>query len=154
MNVDEAGSQQGRVLLDRRPDGTLVVRVAGPWHIGKDIPSAALLTRELETHSGAPFKATFYGMLIAIAACLRGFHCGNRSSALGDAATQAVVMSIVMVVAACGLFAVVFNFLGIPILSYQLGQGWYLKSSDATWTSICVTGPQRTIPLSAGFGKV
>ncbi len=58
-------------------------------------------------------KATFYGLLIAIAGCLRGFQCGNSSSAVGDAATQAVVMSIVMVVVACGLFAVVFNFLHI-----------------------------------------
>jgi len=62
---------------------------------------------------GGLFKGTFYGALIAIAGCLRGFQCGNSSSAVGDAATQAVVMSIVMVVAACGLFAVVFNFLGI-----------------------------------------
>ncbi|MGH7905265.1 MAG: MlaE family ABC transporter permease [Candidatus Binataceae bacterium] len=62
---------------------------------------------------GGLFKATFYGVLIAIAGCLRGLLCGNSSSAVGDAATQAVVMSIVMVVVACGLFAVVFNFLGI-----------------------------------------
>ena len=62
---------------------------------------------------GGLIKATFYGALIAIAGCLRGFQCGNSSSAVGDAATQAVVMSIVMVVVACGLFAVVFNFLGI-----------------------------------------
>jgi phospholipid/cholesterol/gamma-HCH transport system permease protein len=62
---------------------------------------------------GGLIKATFYGLLIAIAGCLRGFLCGNSSSAVGDAATQAVVMSIVMVVVACGLFAVVFNFLGI-----------------------------------------
>jgi phospholipid/cholesterol/gamma-HCH transport system permease protein len=62
---------------------------------------------------GGLIKATFYGALIAIAGCLRGFQCGNSSSAVGDAATQAVVMSIVMVVVACGVFAVVFNFLGI-----------------------------------------
>lgn len=62
---------------------------------------------------GGVIKATFYGLLIAIAGCLRGFQCGNSSSAVGDAATQAVVMSIVMVVAACGVFAVVFNFLHI-----------------------------------------
>ncbi|MGH7931846.1 MAG: MlaE family ABC transporter permease [Candidatus Binataceae bacterium] len=62
---------------------------------------------------GGLVKATFYGVLIAIAGCLRGFQCGNSSSAVGDAATQAVVMSIVMVVVACGLFAIVFNFLGI-----------------------------------------
>lgn len=62
---------------------------------------------------GGLFKATFYGLLIAIAGCIRGFQCGNSSSAVGDAATQAVVMSIVMGVVACGLFAVVFNFIGI-----------------------------------------
>jgi phospholipid/cholesterol/gamma-HCH transport system permease protein len=62
---------------------------------------------------GGLFKATFYGCLIALAGCLRGFQCGNSSSAVGDAATQAVVMSIVMVVVACGLFAVVFNVIGI-----------------------------------------
>jgi NADH-quinone oxidoreductase subunit L len=53
------------------------------------------------------------GLLIAIAGCLRGFQCGNSSSAVGDAATHAVVMSIVMVVVACGVFAVVFNIIGI-----------------------------------------
>lgn len=62
---------------------------------------------------GGLLKATIYGTLIAIAGCLRGFQCGNSSSAVGDAATRAVVMSIVMVVVACGLFAVVFNILGI-----------------------------------------
>ena len=62
---------------------------------------------------GGLFKATFYGILIAIAGCLRGFQCGNSSSAVGDAATQAVVMSIVLVVIACGTFAVLFNVLGI-----------------------------------------
>ena len=62
---------------------------------------------------GGIIKGTFYGVLIAIAGCLRGFQCGNSSSAVGDAATQAVVMAIVMIVVACGLFAVVFNFLRI-----------------------------------------
>jgi phospholipid/cholesterol/gamma-HCH transport system permease protein len=62
---------------------------------------------------GGLFKATTYGVLIAIAGCLRGLQCGNSSSAVGDAATRAVVTSIVMVVTACGVFAVVFNVLGI-----------------------------------------
>ena len=62
---------------------------------------------------GGIIKGTFYGVLVAISGCLRGFQCGNSSSAVGDAATQAVVMAIVLIVAACGLFAVVFNFLGI-----------------------------------------
>jgi phospholipid/cholesterol/gamma-HCH transport system permease protein len=58
-------------------------------------------------------KATVYGALIAIAGCLQGFRCGGSSSAVGDAATQAVVSSIVLVVTACGVFAVVTNLLHI-----------------------------------------
>lgn len=41
-----------------------------------------------------------------------------------------------------------------PILSYQLGHGWYLKSSDATWTFNLRHKTSTTIPLSAGFGRV
>ena len=37
---------------------------------------------------GGMIKATVYGALIAIAGCLRGFQCGNSSSAVGDAATE------------------------------------------------------------------
>jgi hypothetical protein len=40
-----------------------------------------------------------------------------------------------------------------PILSYQLGDGWYLKSSDATWTFNLRHKTSTTMPLSAGFGK-
>jgi len=58
-------------------------------------------------------KATVYGGLIAMAGCLRGFQCGNSSSAVGDAATEAVVTGIVYVIVACGIFAFVFNVLGI-----------------------------------------
>jgi phospholipid/cholesterol/gamma-HCH transport system permease protein len=62
---------------------------------------------------GGLVKGTTYGALIAVSGCLKGFQCGNSSSAVGDAATQAVVLSIVLVVTSCGIFAVVFNFLGI-----------------------------------------
>jgi phospholipid/cholesterol/gamma-HCH transport system permease protein len=62
---------------------------------------------------GGIFKATAYGAIIGTAGCLRGFQCGSSSSAVGDAATSAVVTGIVYVVVACGLFAVLFNILGI-----------------------------------------
>jgi len=58
-------------------------------------------------------KSAVYGLLIAIAGCFYGFKCGSSSSAVGDAATGAVVAGIVMVVVACGLFAVVTNIIGI-----------------------------------------
>jgi len=41
-----------------------------------------------------------------------------------------------------------------PMLSYQLGRGWYVKSSDATWTINWRHNTSTQIPLSAGFGKV
>jgi phospholipid/cholesterol/gamma-HCH transport system permease protein len=62
---------------------------------------------------GGVFKAAVYGILIAIAGCLRGMQSGNSSSAVGEATTAAVVTSIVAIVAACGIFAVVFYVLGI-----------------------------------------
>ena len=59
------------------------------------------------------FKSSIYGVLIALSGCLRGIQCGNSSSAVGDAATSAVVTGIVAIVVACGVFAVVFYVLGI-----------------------------------------
>ena len=41
-----------------------------------------------------------------------------------------------------------------PMLSYQLGHGWYVRSSDATWTFNLRHATSTTIPLSAGLGKV
>ncbi len=62
---------------------------------------------------GGVFKAAVYGIIIAVAGCLRGFQCGDSSSAVGDAATEAVVTGIVYVIVACGIFAFVFNVIGI-----------------------------------------
>jgi len=62
---------------------------------------------------GGVAKASVYGVLIAIAGCLRGMQCGNSSSAVGEAATAAVVTGIVLIICSCGLFAVLFYLLGI-----------------------------------------
>lgn len=62
---------------------------------------------------GGVCKAGVYGLLIALAGCLRGMQCGSSSSAVGDATTAAVVSSIVAIIGACGLFAVAFYVLGI-----------------------------------------
>lgn len=62
---------------------------------------------------GGVFKSSVYGVLIALAGCLRGLQCGKSSSAVGDAATSAVVTGIVAIIVACGIFAVVFYVLGI-----------------------------------------
>jgi phospholipid/cholesterol/gamma-HCH transport system permease protein len=62
---------------------------------------------------GGLFKAGVYGIIIAIAGCLRGFQCGRSSSAVGEAATRAVVTGIVWIVVACGTMAFLFNLLDI-----------------------------------------
>jgi phospholipid/cholesterol/gamma-HCH transport system permease protein len=62
---------------------------------------------------GGVVKATVYGVIVAVAGCLRGMQCGNSSSAVGDAATAAVVTGIVYIVVACGIFAVIFHVLYI-----------------------------------------
>jgi phospholipid/cholesterol/gamma-HCH transport system permease protein len=59
------------------------------------------------------FKSGVFGVLIAISGCLRGMQCGSSASAVGDAATSAVVTSIVFIVVTDGAFAVIFNVLGI-----------------------------------------
>jgi len=63
--------------------------------------------------AGGVFKAAVYGILIAVAGCLRGLQSGRSASAVGEATTSAVVTGIVLVICACGLFAVTFYVLGI-----------------------------------------
>jgi len=62
---------------------------------------------------GGVLKASVYGVLVALSGCLRGLQSGSSSSAVGDAATSAVVTGIVLIISACGIFAVVFYILGI-----------------------------------------
>ena len=63
--------------------------------------------------AGGVFKSSMYGVLVALAGCLRGLQSGNSSAAVGDAATSAVVTGIVAIIVACGIFSVVFYVLGI-----------------------------------------
>ncbi len=58
-------------------------------------------------------KALVFGILVAVAGCMRGMQCGNSSQAVGLAATSAVVTSIVMIIVTDGLSAVLLNVLGL-----------------------------------------
>ena len=62
---------------------------------------------------GGLVKTLVFGGLIAEIGCLRGLQTGTGASAVGDAATRAVVSGIVAIVVVDGLFAVVYYFLGI-----------------------------------------
>ncbi|MGH6891056.1 MAG: ABC transporter permease [Dongiaceae bacterium] len=58
-------------------------------------------------------KSGVFGVLIAIAGCMRGIQCGRSASAVGLAATSAVVTGIVFIIVTDGIFAVLTNALGI-----------------------------------------
>ena len=62
---------------------------------------------------GGLAKTLVFGMLIAGIGCLRGLQTGTGASAVGDSATRAVVSSIIAIVFADGVFAVLYYFLGI-----------------------------------------
>ncbi|MCP4622547.1 MAG: ABC transporter permease [bacterium] len=59
------------------------------------------------------FQAAVFGVLVALAGCLRGIQCGRSASAVGDATTSAVVSSIVAIIIATAIVTVGCNVLGI-----------------------------------------
>jgi phospholipid/cholesterol/gamma-HCH transport system permease protein len=58
-------------------------------------------------------KSVFFGILIALAGCQAGIYCGRNSDAVGMAATNAVVRSIVYLVVADAAFNILFDKMGI-----------------------------------------
>ena len=59
------------------------------------------------------FSAVVFGVLVALAGCLRGIQCGRSAAAVGEATTSAVVTSIVSIVVAMAMITVVCNVLNI-----------------------------------------
>jgi phospholipid/cholesterol/gamma-HCH transport system permease protein len=57
-------------------------------------------------------RSSVYGAIVAIAGCLRGMQCGRSASAVGAAATSAVVTSIIWIVVAAGIINVVDHIVG------------------------------------------
>ncbi|UCD25311.1 MAG: ABC transporter permease [Gemmatimonadota bacterium] len=98
-----------------------VVGIVGGAIVGVTMLELSPLTYYQQTVSalsvsallGGIFKGSVYGALVAIAGCMRGMQSGKSASSVGDAATSAVVTAIVAIIAACGLFSVVFYVLGL-----------------------------------------
>ncbi len=63
--------------------------------------------------AGGLFKALVYGVIIAIAGCLRGIQCEKSAAAVGDAATSAVVTATVFIILAEAVLTVVYTVLGV-----------------------------------------
>ena len=58
-------------------------------------------------------KCSVFGVLIALSGCMRGMQCGRSASAVGKAATSAVVTCIVFIVIADSIMTLICNRLGI-----------------------------------------
>jgi len=57
-------------------------------------------------------KSSVFGIVVALAGCLRGMQSGRSAAAVGLTATSAVVTSIVWLIVLDGIFAVILNVLG------------------------------------------
>ncbi len=55
------------------------------------------------------FKGTVYGILVALAGCLRGIQCGRSAQAVGEATTSAVVTAILFIVIAASALTIMFQ---------------------------------------------
>ena len=58
-------------------------------------------------------KAAVFGVLVATAGCFRGLQCGRSASAVGFAATSAVVTSLVLIIVADAVITVICQVLGV-----------------------------------------
>ncbi|MCB2185231.1 MAG: ABC transporter permease [Deltaproteobacteria bacterium] len=59
------------------------------------------------------FQASVFGVLVAVSGCMRGMDCGRSASAVGEAATSAVVTGIVSIIVATALITIMCNVIGI-----------------------------------------
>ncbi len=59
------------------------------------------------------FHAFVFGILIAVAGCMKGMTCGRSASAVGAATTSAVVIGIVGIVVATAIITILCNVVGI-----------------------------------------
>ena len=58
-------------------------------------------------------KSAVFGVLVALSGCLRGMQSGRSASAVGIAATSAVVTAIVAIIVTDAIFAVLTNVVGV-----------------------------------------
>ncbi|MGD8500858.1 MAG: ABC transporter permease [Phycisphaerales bacterium] len=59
------------------------------------------------------FSSAVFGVIVAVSGCMRGMQCGRSASAVGDAATSAVVTAIVGIIVTTAVITIMTNVLGI-----------------------------------------
>jgi phospholipid/cholesterol/gamma-HCH transport system permease protein len=56
-------------------------------------------------------KSLVFGVLVAVAGCMRGMECGGSAGAVGHATTNAVVTAIVWIIVSDALLTFIFSVL-------------------------------------------
>jgi phospholipid/cholesterol/gamma-HCH transport system permease protein len=87
---------------------TLMLNVTPALYVNRTVHSITVTSFLLGV-----FKGTFFGVIVALAGCMRGIQSGTDAAAVGLATTSAVVTGITAIIAFDGLFAVICNALGI-----------------------------------------
>jgi phospholipid/cholesterol/gamma-HCH transport system permease protein len=82
-----------------------------------DIPAGLFFNQTIEMMTmwqcaQGLIKGFSFGLIVAIAGCMRGMQCGRSASAVGDSATSAVVTSIVAIVVADAVLTLIFMLIG------------------------------------------
>lgn len=95
--------------------GILGGAAVGALHL--NIPLRIFFTRTFEyvtpwLLTQGLIKGTTFGFLVAFSGCLRGIQCGRSASEVGNAATRAVVTSLLLIVIADALWTFIFIYIG------------------------------------------
>ncbi|MBN9508640.1 MAG: ABC transporter permease [Alphaproteobacteria bacterium] len=98
-----------------------LVGLLGGMIVGTGMLSLTITQYALETQTAISLtqfaiglgKSVVFGILVAIAGCLRGMQASRSAAGVGDAATSAVVTGILYIIITDAVFAVMFNILGI-----------------------------------------
>ncbi|MEJ2135213.1 MAG: ABC transporter permease [Desulfofustis sp.] len=59
------------------------------------------------------FSSIVFGIIVALAGCMRGMQCGGSASAVGDAATAAVVTAIVGIIVSTAVITLITSIIGV-----------------------------------------
>jgi phospholipid/cholesterol/gamma-HCH transport system permease protein len=98
-----------------------VIGIAGGGAVGMGLMKVSLAQYVHQTRGAVQLldigsgllKSVVFGGIVALTGCLRGMQCGGNASAVGIAATSAVVTGITLIVVSDAIFDVVFNILNI-----------------------------------------
>lgn len=93
--------------------GGMAIAAAPPLNIPVNLYWAEMQTIvDLSDINTGIIKAATFGLLIGLAGCWRGLQADRSAAGVGQAATAAVVTSILLIIVADSLFAVAFDILG------------------------------------------